>query len=74
VARAILTANQFPQFRFPEKESFPMSSYLSAIAAFLMVLSPLFIPVAVSVAPLASAGIRRVSRVVGMRRPAPRFA
>ena len=51
-----------------------MSSYFSAIAVFLIVLSPLFIPVAITVAPLASAGVRRVGRVVRRLRRAPRFA
>jgi hypothetical protein len=39
-----------------------MTSYFSAIAVLLMVLSPLFVPVAVTVAPLASAGVRRLAR------------
>ena len=47
-----------------------MSSYFSAIAVFLLVLSPLFIPVAVTVAPLAAAGVRRVARAFGFSRPA----
>jgi hypothetical protein len=51
-----------------------MSSYFSAIAVFLLVLSPLFIPVAVTVLPLASSGVRRVARVFGLNRPAHRLA
>jgi hypothetical protein len=51
-----------------------MGSYFSAIAVFLLVLSPLFIPVAVTVFPLASSGVRRVARTFGLNRPAPRFA
>jgi hypothetical protein len=51
-----------------------MSSYFSAIAVFLLVLSPLFIPIAVTVAPLASSGVRRVARAFGINRPAPRLA
>jgi hypothetical protein len=51
-----------------------MSSYFSAIAVFLLVLSPLFVPVAVTVAPLASSGVRRVARAFGLNRPAPRLA
>jgi hypothetical protein len=51
-----------------------MNPYVSAIAVFLMVLSPLFIPVAVTVAPLASSGVRRVARAFGLYRPAPRLA
>ena len=51
-----------------------MSSYFSAIAVFLLVLSPLFIPVAVTLLPMASSGVRRVARVFGINRPAPRLA
>jgi hypothetical protein len=51
-----------------------MSSYFSAIAVFLLVLSPLFIPVAVTLLPMASSGVRRVARAFGINRPAPRPA
>jgi hypothetical protein len=51
-----------------------MSSYFSAIAVFLIVLSPLFIPVATTVAPLASSVIRRVGRAFRRFRRQPRFA
>jgi hypothetical protein len=51
-----------------------MSNYFSAIAVLMMVLSPLFVPIAVTVAPLASSGVRRIGRVFGLYRPAPRFA
>ncbi|PXX04270.1 hypothetical protein [Mycolicibacterium moriokaense] len=51
-----------------------MSSYFSAIAVFLLVLSPLFVPIAITVAPLAPSGIRRVARALGIYRAAPRFA
>ena len=51
-----------------------MSTYFSAIAIFLMVLSPLFVPVAVIVVPLVSSGVRRMSRAFGLYRPAPRLA
>jgi hypothetical protein len=51
-----------------------MSSYFSAIAVFLLVLSPLFVPTAVTAAPLASAGVRRVAGAFGINRPAPRLA
>ena len=51
-----------------------MSNYFSAIAVLMMVLSPLFVPIAVTVAPLASSGVRCVGRVVGLYRPAARFA
>lgn len=62
------------QFRFAEKVESTMSSYVSAIAVFLLVLSPLFVPVAVTVAPLASSAVRRVARMFGIYRPAPRLA
>jgi hypothetical protein len=39
-----------------------MSTYFSGIAVLMIVLSPLFVPVAITVAPLASSGIRRVGR------------
>lgn len=51
-----------------------MNSYFSAIAVFLLVLSPLFIPIAVTVLPVASSGVRRVARAFGINRPAPRLA
>jgi len=51
-----------------------MSSYFSAIAVFLLVLSPLFVPTAVTLAPLASSGVRRVARAFGLNSPAPRLA
>jgi hypothetical protein len=51
-----------------------MSTYFSAIAIFLMVLSPLFVPIAVTVAPLASSGTRRIARALGLYRPALRLA
>jgi hypothetical protein len=66
--------NQKPTFRFAEKVSRQMSSYFSAIAVLLLVLSPLFVPIAVTVAPLASSGVRRAARAFGIYRPAPRFA
>jgi hypothetical protein len=50
----------------PSRESeSAMSSYLAGIAILLLVLSPLFIPVAVTVAPLVAAGVRRVFRAFG---------
>jgi hypothetical protein len=64
----------FHRFRLAEKVSPQMSSYLSAIAVLLLVLSPLFIPVAVTVFPQASSGVRRVARAFGLNRPAPRRA
>jgi hypothetical protein len=51
-----------------------MNTYFSAIAIFLLVLSPLFVPVAVTVAPMASLGARRFTRAFGLYRPAPRVA
>ena len=51
-----------------------MSSYLTGIAILLLVLSPLFVPVAVTVAPVVAAGVRRVARAFGLSRPAPRSA
>ena len=51
-----------------------MTCYFSAIAVFLLVLSPLFVPTAVTVAPLASSGVRRVVRAFGIYRPALRLA
>jgi hypothetical protein len=51
-----------------------VSNYLGAIAIFLLVLSPLFPPVAVTLAPIVSSGVRRIGRTFGLRRRAPRFA
>ena len=45
-----------------------MSTYFSGIAVLMIVLSPLFVPVAITVAPLASSGIRRVGRTFGRYR------
>ena len=51
-----------------------MTNYLSAIAIFLLVLSPLFPPVAVTLAPKVSKGVRRIGRAFGPRRRASQFA
>ena len=51
-----------------------MSSYLTATVILLLVLSPLFVPVAITVAPPAAAGVRRVARALGLSRPASRTA
>jgi hypothetical protein len=51
-----------------------MSTYLSCIAIMLLVLSPLAIPVAGTVAPRLVSGLRRIRRAFGLRRRAPRFA
>jgi len=56
-----------------ESES-TMSTYLSAIAIMLLVLSPLAVPVAITVAPWLVSGVRRIRRAFGLYRPAPRFA
>ena len=61
-------------FRFAEKVSQVMSSYLTVIAILLMVLSPLLVPVAITVAPLVTAGIRRIARAFGLSRRVPRLA
>ena len=51
-----------------------MSSYLSAIAILMMVLSPLLVPVAVTVAPAVSSGVRRIRRAFALYRRVPRSA
>jgi hypothetical protein len=51
-----------------------MSTYFNGIAVLMIVLSPLFVPVAITVAPMASSAIRRAGRAFGFSRPAPRFA
>jgi hypothetical protein len=51
-----------------------MSTYLTFIALMLVVLSPLFVPVAISVMPWLASGVRRIRRAFGLHRPAPRFA
>jgi hypothetical protein len=62
--------DQIPIHPSSESES-AMSSYLTGIAILLLVLSPLFVPVAVTVAPLLAAGVRRVLQAFGLSaRPA----
>jgi len=51
-----------------------LSTYLILIAILLLVLSPLAVPVAITVAPWLVSGVRRIRRAFGRRRPAPRFA
>ena len=51
-----------------------MSTYLSLIAIMLLVLSPLAIPVAVTVAPWLVRGVRRIRRAFRLYRRAPRVA
>jgi hypothetical protein len=51
-----------------------MSNYLTGIAILLIVLSPLFVPVAVTIAPMVSSGVRRLGRALGLYRAARRFA
>ena len=46
-----------------------MSTYFSGIAVLMIVLSPLFVPVAITVAPLVSSGVRRVGRTFGLLPP-----
>ena len=45
-----------------------MSTYFSGIAVLMIVLSPLFVPVAITVAPPVSSGIRRLGRTFGRYR------
>ena len=51
-----------------------MSDYLNSVALLMLVLSPLFIPVGVTIAAPMRSGVRRIRRMLGLRRPAPRFA
>jgi hypothetical protein len=51
-----------------------VGNYLAAIAIFLLVLFPLFPPVAVTLAPIMSSGVRRIGRTFGLRRRAPQSA
>lgn len=52
-----------------------MSDYLNTIALLMLVLSPLFIPIGVTVAPPVLTGVRRTRhRVAGLRRRARRIA
>jgi hypothetical protein len=53
-----------------EESESTMSTYLTLIAIMLLVLSPLLVPVATTVAPWLAAGARRIRRIVGLRRPA----
>jgi hypothetical protein len=56
-----------------ESES-TMSNYLVLIAIMLLVVSPLAVPVAITVAPWLVSGVRRIRRAFGVDRPAPRLA
>ena len=51
-----------------------MSDYITGIAILLLVLSPLFVPVAVTVAPLAVLGRPSRRAEPSALAPAPRFA
>ncbi|WP_155948739.1 hypothetical protein [Mycobacterium sp. URHB0044] len=51
-----------------------MSSYLSAAAIMLLVLSPLFVPVGVTLAPHVVTRVGRIRRVFGLYRRVPRNA
>jgi hypothetical protein len=42
-----------------------MNSYIAGIAIFLMVLSPLYIPIAVTVGPPVCSRVRRMTRAFG---------
>jgi hypothetical protein len=56
-----------------ESES-TVSTYLALIAIMLLVLSPLFVPVAITVAPWLTSAVRRILRALGLHRPARRLA
>jgi hypothetical protein len=51
-----------------------MSTYFSAITILLLVLSPLLVPVVITIAPVVFSGTRRITRAVGIQRLAPRVA
>jgi hypothetical protein len=51
-----------------------VSTYLALIAIMLLVLSPLFVPVAITVAPWLTSRVRRILRALGLHRPARRLA
>ena len=51
-----------------------MSTYFTAIAILLLVLSPLLVPAVITIAPLAFSATRRIARAVGFQRLAPRVA
>lgn len=71
----MLLINQFPLFRSAEKSESRMSDYLNTIALLMLVLSPLFIPIGVTVGPPVLTGVRRTHRrVTGLRRRARRTA
>lgn len=48
-----------------------ITTYLTIVAMLMFVMFPVLIPAAVTLAPKASAGVRRIA---GWQRPAPRFA
>jgi hypothetical protein len=56
-----------------ESESI-LSTYLILISILLMVLSPLAVPVAITVAPWLVSAVRRIRLAFGRRHAAPRFA
>jgi hypothetical protein len=49
-----------------------MGLYLSAVAIMMLVLSPLFVPVVITLAPHVVTGIGRIRRAFGRYRPVPR--
>jgi hypothetical protein len=51
-----------------------VGTYLALIAIMLLVLSPLFVPVAITVAPWLTSGARRILEALGLHRPAHRLA
>jgi hypothetical protein len=71
----MLVVNQFRLFRIAEKSESSMSDYLNTIAFLMLVLSPLFIPIGVTVAPPVLTGVRRTRRrVTVLRRRVRRIA
>jgi hypothetical protein len=49
-----------------EESESTMSTYLTLIAIMLLVLSPLSVPVAITVAPWLTSGVRRIRRALGL--------
>jgi hypothetical protein len=66
---APLPSDPYGQRNAEESES-TMSSYLTLTAIMLLVLSPLFVPVAITVAPWLTSGVRRIRRAFGLYHPA----
>jgi hypothetical protein len=51
-----------------------MNDYIAGIAIFLMVLSPLYIPLGAALVPPVYSGLRRITRAFSPTRPARRRA